>query len=392
LPTVPTLSACIIARDEEARLPAALASVAFCDEVVVVDSGSADRTRDVARAAGARVIEHPWQGFPRQRNVAIDHAAGDWILEIDADERVSPELRDSIRAFLAGPHEPGYDIACLPLRQRFLGRDLGPSARYPGYRARLFRRGAYRHDETRLVHEGLWPAGPAMPLDGDLVHLLADSWREALGDAARYARLDAGQLAGARRAREFVAGIVLRPVVKLAWRLVVYGAWRDGAHGLAKILLDAGTDAAVWGIRLFRAPVAAPRAGVPSGHFAPVSPATGPVKLVGLARRAGEAEALAAWLRRAGAAGADVALVAPPGAAADGVRVRPLDGRGPLAVVRALDAENQLRAADALVLARGPARAATAFVPSTLRGPAAPLTTAAAPEQAVRQVAVATRG
>ena len=91
-----SITACIIARDEAERLPACLASVAFCDEVVVVDSGSVDRTVQIARDAGAHVVEQPWLGFAAQRNVALDHAHGDWVIEVDADERVSPELRAEI--------------------------------------------------------------------------------------------------------------------------------------------------------------------------------------------------------------------------------------------------------------------------------------------------------
>src|SRR5947209_3726192 len=93
-----TLSACLIVQDEQDRLPDALASVAFCDEVIVVDGGSGDGTVQIARAGGARVIENPWPGFAAQRNVALDAARGEWILEIDADERVSPPLRRSIEA------------------------------------------------------------------------------------------------------------------------------------------------------------------------------------------------------------------------------------------------------------------------------------------------------
>src|SRR2546422_7468048 len=98
-----SVSACIIARDEERRLPGCLGSVSFCDEVVVVDGGSQDSTVELARAAGAKVVEHPWRGFGAARNVAIDNAAGDWILEVDADERVSPALRAQIEAFVAEP-------------------------------------------------------------------------------------------------------------------------------------------------------------------------------------------------------------------------------------------------------------------------------------------------
>lgn len=161
-----TLTACVIVRDEEGRLPACLESLSFCDEVVVVDSGSRDRTREIAAEAGAQVFESPWRGFAAQRNVALDRASGSWVLEVDADERVSPELAAEMRALLDDP-PAGVRMAAIPMRDLFLGRPLGPSARYPRYRHRLFRRGAFRHDESRTVHEGLWPDGPTVPLKGD---------------------------------------------------------------------------------------------------------------------------------------------------------------------------------------------------------------------------------
>ena len=178
------LSACIIALNEERHLPACLESVGFCDEIVVVDSGSVDRTREIARAAGARVVEQPWLGYGAQRKVALDHALGEWVLEIDADERVSPELREEMRAFVDDP-PAGVDLAGLPLRDILVGHPLGRSAKYPKYRHRLFRRDAYRHDEDRTVHEGLTPHGEVHPFTGDLVHYVADDWREAIVDMWR---------------------------------------------------------------------------------------------------------------------------------------------------------------------------------------------------------------
>src|SRR4051812_45021242 len=110
-----TVTACVIASDEERRLPACLESLGFCDEIVVVDGGSRDRTRELARAAGAQVVDNPWPGFAAQRNVALDHARGDWVLEIDADERVDPVLAASIRAMLAAPPRD-VRMAALPMR------------------------------------------------------------------------------------------------------------------------------------------------------------------------------------------------------------------------------------------------------------------------------------
>jgi len=277
-----TVSACIIARDEAVRLPACLASVAFCDEVVVVDSGSTDGTVEIARAAGARVLERPWPGFAAQRNVALDAATTEWVLEVDADERVSPELGAEIEAFLADPPS-GVDLAGLPIRDVFLGRGLGPSAKYPKYRHRLVRRGSHRHDEHRTVHEGLIPDGPVHPFAGDLVHLFASTWREAIDDAWRYARLEASQLEAPRRPAAVLRGGLLRPAAKLAYRLLVDAGWRDGWRGAVKIGLECVGDALVWVLHATgRRAAVRGRSGVaPGTHFGSWSHHRGTPRVIG---------------------------------------------------------------------------------------------------------------
>jgi (heptosyl)LPS beta-1,4-glucosyltransferase len=365
---VTRLSACIIARDEQAHLPDCLASVAFCDEIVVVDSGSRDATPVIARAAGARVIDAPWRGYGAQRNVAADHATGEWILEVDADERVSAELRAEIEAFVADPPE-GIDLGGLPLRDVFLGRPLGPSAKYPKYRHRLFRRDRYRHDEARTVHEGLIPAGEVHPFGGDLVHLVATSWREALGDTWRYAALEAGQLDAPRSPRTIAVGAMLRPSAKLGFRLVIDGGWRDGRAGVAKIGLDCLGDALVW-IRhgLGRAGAVRGRSGVAAGlHFGARRDRLGDAHLALLARGARDADRAAAWGAAARDHGADVVLLSDAAVPGAPLRRRTLRRFGPLHATRALDAEEQLRPLDAVVTFGHPARLALRALPAAPR-------------------------
>ncbi|HWI72027.1 MAG TPA: glycosyltransferase family 2 protein [Baekduia sp.] len=365
------LSACIIARDEEAALPDCLASVAFCDEIVVVDSGSTDRTVAIAQAAGARVVEQPWLGFGAQRNVAIDHARGDWVLEVDADERVTPALAAEIRRFVAAAPDD-VDLAGLPLRDLLVGRRLGPSAKYPKYRHRLVRRGTLRHDEHRTVHEGLIAEGPVHPFEGDLEHLLATSWGEAIGDAWRYARLEAEQLQAPRGPRGLVVGGLLRPTAKVAYRLVIDGGWRDGAAGLAKILLDAGGDSAVWFRHvLVRRDDRRGDSGRHAGqHYGAWTFRQGSIRMVAVAYGAGATADAARWLATARATGgADVTLVAdrpaPDGAE---VRVRAPQRSGPLALARALEVEEQLRSYDAVITFGGRAARLMGRVPGRLRG------------------------
>lgn len=365
-PLAESVTACVIARDEERRLPACLESLAFCDEVVVVDGGSSDRTVEVAHAAGARVIENPWPGFAAQRNVALDHAHGEWVLEVDADERVSPELADEIRALIAAPPAE-LRMATIPMRDLFLGRPLGPSVRYPRYRNRLFRRGAFRHDESRAVHEGLWPDGPTPPLEGELVHLLASSWREAMRDVSTYAKLEREQ-----RTRigpvEALAGGLLRPTAKLAYRVLLYGAWRDGWRGLAKVGLECAGDvlAAAYRLRARGAEDAEP-------GFGHRPPRIGPVRLVGLAVGAAASASLAGWLEDAAAAGADVSLICVEQPTETTVRCRLLSRATPSAAVRAIDAEDQVRPTDALVVAGWRERLLSRLAPGSIRGAVGPL-------------------
>lgn len=162
------LSAVLIAQDEERTIGDAVASVAFCDEIVLVDSGSTDGTRDIAAAAGARVIVNaPWPGFVAQRDFATRAARHDWILALDADERVSGALRDEIQSLRARGLAPaGYRI---PRVVFYLGRWIRGTDWYPDWQVRLFdrRRATWQGD---LVHESVVARGPVGHLQGELEH------------------------------------------------------------------------------------------------------------------------------------------------------------------------------------------------------------------------------
>ncbi|MHB8240622.1 MAG: glycosyltransferase family 2 protein [Solirubrobacteraceae bacterium] len=344
-----SISACVIARDEGKHLPDCLASVAFCDEVVVVDSGSVDDTVQIARAAGARVVEQPWLGFAAQRNVALDHARCDWVVEVDADERISPELRVEIEEFLATPPD-GVELGGLPLRDLLRGHPLGASAKYPKYRHRLLRRGAYRHDERRTVHEGLIPHGAVHPFAGDLLHLYAESWGEAVGDAWRYARLEAGQLNAPRTPQAALIGAFVRPAVKFFYRLSIDGGWRDGLYGAVRIGLDCASDSVVWLRHLSgrRGPESGDSGTSTDAHYGSRRRHQGSVRVLGLAAGGEAADRAGAWLMQAQEAGMDVALIAdvPCG---ELLRVHRVHRMRPLHVLRALEAEQQLRTIDVVV-------------------------------------------
>jgi len=163
------ISACIITCDEEDRLGPCLDSLAgVADEIVVVDSGSRDRTRELARERGARVVERGWPGHVEQKNHAIAAAAHDWVLSLDADERLSPELEASITALKTrGPGaERGY---FLNRHTEYLGRWINHGGWYPQWRLRLFHRGAGRWTGEN-PHDRVEVEGACGKLEGDLLH------------------------------------------------------------------------------------------------------------------------------------------------------------------------------------------------------------------------------
>ena len=151
-----TLSVALITRNEAANLPRTLASVRWANEIVVVDSGSTDATLAIARDAGARVFEESWKGFAAQKNSAIAHSTGDWILSLDADEEVSPELAQEIQALLGG--EPAFSAYRIPRLNHFLGRPLRHGGYWPDPKLRLFRRGTAQFAD-RPVHETMQMIG-----------------------------------------------------------------------------------------------------------------------------------------------------------------------------------------------------------------------------------------
>ena len=239
------LSVAIIARDEERHLPGALESVrGLADEtLLLLDSRTCDRSADLGHAAGARVLIEPWRGFPAQRNRALDLCAGDWVLFLDADERVSAELRRELleirdwRLEIATGQSPISNLQpsiagyWIPRHNQFFGRTLRGGGWYPDYQLRLLRRDRARYDEARLVHELVRLDGPAAYLGGHLLHLnierLDELWRKQTSYAIQEAQTL--YLAGRRaRWRNFVGA----PLREFHRRYVALGGWRDGALGL----------------------------------------------------------------------------------------------------------------------------------------------------------------
>lgn len=183
------VSVIVITLNEEAAIGRCLASVAWADEIVVVDSGSTDRTVELARAAGARVtVTTDWPGFGRQKNRALDLATGDWVLSLDADEWVSPALAAEIQAAVSRSDAPaGYE---LPRLSSFIGREMRHSGWWPDHVARLFRRGTARFSDD-LVHERLLVDGAVGRLGEPLRHESFTSLDEVVEKMNRYSSASA---------------------------------------------------------------------------------------------------------------------------------------------------------------------------------------------------------
>jgi len=163
---MPKLSVTIITRNEAANIGDCLESVKWADEIIVVDSGSSDGTQDICRIKGAKVYEHDWPGFGPQKNRALDYATGDWVLSLDADERVTPELWVQLESAMDSPQYNGY---YLPRLSQFCGRFIHHSGWYPDYVLRLFRRSKGRFTDD-LVHESVKLDGESGKLSSPLLH------------------------------------------------------------------------------------------------------------------------------------------------------------------------------------------------------------------------------
>jgi len=230
------LSLVVITRDAAAELAACLASAPFAAEALVVDSGSADHTVDVARAAGARVLVEAWRGFGPQKQFAASAARHDWVLCVDADERVSPELAASIRALFAHGAPPAGAYA-LSRRNCFLGRWLAHGEGYPDWTVRMFDRRRARWSDDP-VHERVISDAPTARLKGDLLHRSAESLESYVAKQNRYTSLQAEAL-HARGERASAARIALSPVARFLRFYVVKLGFLDGIPGFAHIAIGA---------------------------------------------------------------------------------------------------------------------------------------------------------
>ena len=224
------LSVVLITRNAAAQLAESLASVAFADDVVVVDSGSTDGTQALAERYGARVVAKEWLGFGRQKQFAVEQAAHDWVLCLDADERVSPELAASLVRALESPSAPVYRMA---RRNRFLGRWLRHGEGYPDWSARLFDRRQARWSDDAVHEKVLYAATPGH-LEGDLLHESAGDLGQYLEKQNRYTALAAAEL-HRRGQRAGAIELVFSPLLRFLKFYVLRLGFLDGLPGLVHI-------------------------------------------------------------------------------------------------------------------------------------------------------------
>jgi glycosyltransferase involved in cell wall biosynthesis len=229
-----TLSVAIITRNEEANLARTLGSVAWADEIVVVDSGSKDRTEEIARSFRARFFLEEWKGFAGQKNSALEKCTSDWILSLDADEALSDESAKEIWELLE--RDPPLDGYALPRRNLFLGRWMRFGGFYPDPKLRLFRRGAAEF-EARPVHETLHFVGKPGRLKGDMVHDAYPTLEAYIDHMDRYSTLGAEQLMRQGRSTvaplAFAVNVVLNPLATFVYNSFFRLGFLDGREGLA---------------------------------------------------------------------------------------------------------------------------------------------------------------
>ena len=221
------LSVCLITLNEERNLPRALSSIeGIADEIVVVDCGSQDRTREIARTHGAKVVVRGWLNFAEQKNSAAEGARNNWILFLDADEEVSPALRESLLEWKQKqPEFPLYEIA---RRTRYLGTWIKHSGWYPDYQKRLYERGSANF--SGIVHESLRFEGKVGRIRGDLLHYTMDSFAEHADKVERYTTLAARQMYEAGK-RSWRGAMWLATPWSFFNTFVLRGGFLDGYRG-----------------------------------------------------------------------------------------------------------------------------------------------------------------
>jgi len=225
------VSVVIVTKDEEKNIEDALRSAADAQEIVIVDSFSTDRTVEICRRYTDRVFQHAWSGYARQKQLAVDHAQGPWVLILDADERITPELREEITRAI---QDTGYDGFSMPRRNYFLGKWIKHSGWWPDSTLRLFRkeRGGL---EDREVHEKVVVNGRVGQLNAPLEHYTYRTISEYVRKMEVYSSLAAKEIR--KRGQPGIFSLVAKPFFTFFKMYVLRLGFLDGVHGLVLAVL-----------------------------------------------------------------------------------------------------------------------------------------------------------
>ncbi len=226
----PTIAVVILTKNEARHISECIASARWADHIVVSDSFSDDGTQALAAAAGAQVIERPFEGWARQRNHALhalDTFAADWVFFLDADERITPELAAELRQVTLRP-EVGWWV---PRHNFIVGKRIQHAGWYPDYQLRLLKRGFARYDPSRPVHEVVTLDGAEGRLRSHLLHYNYDTWAQFHRKQQTYAAYEA-KILHDKGIRPRPHNYLLQPLREFRRRYITLAGWRDGWHGL----------------------------------------------------------------------------------------------------------------------------------------------------------------
>lgn len=228
------LSAVIITKNEEANIKRCLESVKFADEIIVIDSNSTDKTKEIAESFGAKVFALPWQGFGAAKREGVNMASGEWILSIDADEEVPDELSKEIQSRIGSPN--GISGFYVKRKTMFLGRWILHCGWYPGYVLRLFKKKDGNFDNA-IVHEKVETKGPLGYLKCDLLHYSSPDLEDYLAKFNLYTTLGAEEAFTAGK-KAGLLDIIIKPPVSFLKHYIVKQGFRDGLEGFILSVLS----------------------------------------------------------------------------------------------------------------------------------------------------------
>jgi glycosyltransferase involved in cell wall biosynthesis len=224
---VSDLTAVVLTKNEEAYIADCLDSLKWCGKVIVLDSFSTDRTVEITRQYGAKVYFRPFENFAAQRNAALELIDSDWVLFVDADERITSQLAAEILQAIENHEFNGY---CIPTHNYQMGKLILHAGLYPDYHLRLFRKDKGHYDPSQKVHERVSLEGDAGYLNNPLMHISCHTWSDFIDHQKHWARLKAEVHfeCGVKPSYHYMVG----PTLEFLRRYIVLKGYRDGLHGL----------------------------------------------------------------------------------------------------------------------------------------------------------------